>query len=79
MQFVGYLPCYIVQADAWGLNVYRGATFGDVFTRWSGLSSLPMFIGEYGADAYNANIGAPDLDAQSFATVTLTQEILDNR
>lgn len=35
-----------------------------------------MVTGEYGADAYNANIQAEDQDAQAKATERLTAEII---
>ncbi len=38
--------------DAWGLNIYRGATFGTLFTQWKSISTKPMFISEFGTDAF---------------------------
>lgn len=70
--------------DVWAINVYRGISFGDLFDRWHAISDKPMFIGEYGADAYNANnnsVGGGvgyDPESQSVAVVALTQEIFDN-
>lgn len=70
--------------DVWGVNVYRGISFGDLFDQWHVIADRPMFIGEYGADAYNANdngSGAAigyDPASQSHAVVVLTQEIFDN-
>jgi hypothetical protein len=70
--------------DIWGINVYRGISFGDLFDQWHGVADKPMFIGEYGADAYNANddgSGSPigyDPESQSNAVVALTQEIFNN-
>lgn len=72
------------QIDVWGVNVYRDISFGDLFDQWHLTSDKPMFIGEYGADAYNANddgSGAAvgyDPESQSVAVVALTQEIFDN-
>ena len=64
--------------DIWGLNIYAGLFFGTVFNDWPSLSTKPMYMAEYGADAFNANTGAVDLDAQELATRNLTQAILNN-
>jgi hypothetical protein len=63
------------EIDLWGINSYRGLSFGDLFTSWAGRSDKPMFISEYGADAYNALIDGEDLDSQAEATAALTLEI----
>ena len=63
--------------DVWGINAYRGIGFGDLFERWRGLSDKSMFIAEYGADAYNANLTAYDPDSQALATAALAREILE--
>ncbi len=64
--------------DVWGINAYRGLSFGDLFERWQGLSGLPMFLSEYGADAYNASLPGYDPDSQAQAVAALTRELLDN-
>jgi hypothetical protein len=64
--------------DIWGINAYRGISFGDLFTRWQALSSLPMFLAEYGADAYDANLPGYDPDSQALAVETLMRELLTN-
>jgi hypothetical protein len=64
--------------DVWGLNAYRGISFGNLFDDWQSSSDKPMFIAEYGADAYNANTPAYDPESQSQAVVALTAEILDH-
>ena len=38
--------------DVWGLNIYRGANFGLLFTEWASITSKPMFLSEFGADSY---------------------------
>jgi len=63
--------------DAWGINKYSGLTFGNLFEAWAGLSDKPMFLGEYGADAYNAKIGSVDEASQAKATSVLTHQIVD--
>lgn len=64
--------------DVWGINYYDGISFGDVFQRWAAVSSKPMFIGEYGADAYNSLINRVDENSQSEATRALTRELVDH-
>lgn len=65
--------------DVWGLNVYRGLTFGDLIDVWASRSDRPMFLAEYGADAWNATIGMEDPEAQAEAARTLTTALLDPR
>ena len=64
--------------DLWGLNVYRGISFGNLFEDWAARSDKPMFFAEYGADAWNANINGADPEAQGRAVAALTQLILDH-
>ncbi|MEM6533453.1 MAG: glycoside hydrolase family 2 TIM barrel-domain containing protein [Myxococcota bacterium] len=66
------------RVDVWSLNVYRGASFFDLFDVWESRSDKPMFLGEYGADAYNALLPGPDPDSQAYATRVLTEELRDN-
>ena len=67
-----------LDVDIWSLNIYRSDDFGDVFEVWEGLSSKPMYIGEYGADAIDnrndAALYAPW--EQEFAVVKLTKQII---
>jgi len=67
-----------VGVDVWGINYYNGTTFGELFSRWADLSEAPMFLGEFGADAWNTQEDREDLEAQAKATRMLTQEIVDN-
>lgn len=63
--------------DVWGINAYRGISFYDLFDAWEARSDRPMFMAEYGADAFDARIGRPNLEAQAEATRQLTREIVD--
>ncbi len=65
----------IPNADVWSINIYPGLDFGARFNNWINLSKKPMFIGEYGADAYNSNSNAEDQAAQATAVQDLTSEI----
>jgi hypothetical protein len=38
--------------DIWGLNVYRGPSFTTLFTDWPTFTAKPMFLSEFGTDAY---------------------------
>ncbi|RYZ49164.1 MAG: hypothetical protein EOP07_24795, partial [Proteobacteria bacterium] len=64
--------------DIWGLNIYRSKSFDDSFSKWKAVSTKPMFIGEYGADAFNALTNREDTNSQGIATEALTKEIMAN-
>ncbi len=67
--------------DVWGINSYRGISFGDLFTEWEALAvpARPLFMAEFGADAFNANLPGYDPDSQAEATEALLSEIVANR
>ena len=48
------------EIDLYGINVYSGITFGDRLTRWISTSVKPLYLAEFGTDAYNINIGPID-------------------
>jgi len=68
--------------DMWGLNAYRGRDWTTFFDDWAARSNHPMYIGEYGADAWDVNTydglyphGQSNLTAQADATRELTLQI----
>lgn len=63
--------------DIWGLNVYSGLSFGSTFSSWSRRTDKPMYMAEYGADAWNARTDSLDLEAQAEATQVLTLSLMD--
>jgi glycosyl hydrolase family 2 len=65
------------EIDVWGINAYRGISFGDLFDDWRARTDKPMFIAEYGADAYDANLPGYDPESQALAVAALTREILE--
>jgi len=78
----GYLPSSstvlsMPDIDIWGLNVYSGITFGTLFNDWTQVSDKPMYLAEYGADAWNSIINSLDEESQAEATKALTQIIID--
>jgi hypothetical protein len=44
--------------DLWGLNVYRSNTFTTLFEQWKAVSGKPMFLGEFGTDAFRSTSSA---------------------
>jgi len=71
VQFIGD------DVDIWGLNQYDELSFGPLFDNWAKLpTAKPMFLSEYGADAFNSKDGKPDEAAQAVATKSLTNEIV---
>jgi len=64
--------------DFWSINVYRGCTFGTLFTQYAMKSKKPLFISEYGIDSFNDKSLALDQALQSNCIVTLSKEILIN-
>lgn len=65
--------------DVWSIQIYRGSTFGSLFADYAALSDKPLFVSEYGIDAYDDVHGAeyasvgPDYQAQY--AVSLWNEI----
>ncbi len=39
--------------DLWGLNVYRGESFGDIFLRWKKITTKPFYFSEFGTDSFS--------------------------
>jgi hypothetical protein len=47
----------IPSLDVWGANVFRGKTFGSLFSDYEAVSGKPLIVLEYGIDAYdNGNV-----------------------
>jgi len=69
--------------DFWGLNIYRGASFGNLFAQWASITTKPMYFSEYGTDAYHSTFldvldGAEDEDLQAGFNRGLWSEIVAN-
>lgn len=52
------------KVDVWAVQLYRGKTFYDFFTRYAALSSKPMFITEFGVDSYVAGASTSSAEQQ---------------
>jgi hypothetical protein len=44
--------------DVWSFNLYRGDSFGPLYMQWASISTKPMFIAEFGADAFHVDAPA---------------------
>jgi hypothetical protein len=44
--------------DVWSANIYRGSTFGALFTNYAAVSNKPFAILEYGIDSYDDQHGS---------------------
>jgi PKD repeat protein len=40
--------------DVWGLNIYRGNQFYYLFSEWAAITNKPMFLSEFGIDAFHS-------------------------
>lgn len=47
-----YVNNVCTSVDVWGINLYRNKTFGMVFEQWQSITTKPMFVGEFGTDAF---------------------------
>ncbi|MEM2878239.1 MAG: glycoside hydrolase family 2 TIM barrel-domain containing protein [Candidatus Hadarchaeales archaeon] len=64
--------------DAWGIAVYQGGTdFVGVFSAYQSKSSKPVWVSEYGIDAWDEISGQEDEDTQAFYDASLWDSIQD--
>ena len=63
---------------AWAASVYRGRSFGDLFSSYEAASSRPLLLSEFGIDAYDAAALAVDEAAQATWTAALAAELAAN-
>lgn len=64
--------------DIWGVNTYRGNTFGDLFSDYQFRSTKPFLITEYGIDAWDNAHSAEYEAMQANYAASLWDEIAAN-
>ncbi len=64
--------------DIYGVNMYRGVSFGDAFERVKNELNMPIMFTEFGADAFNAIENAEDQKSQAYYMVGNWKEIYEN-
>lgn len=52
---VDYVNNICPSVDAWGLHIYRGKSFSMRPSLWKSFSSKPMFVSEFGTDAFRTD------------------------
>ena len=80
----GFVSTTCPTVDVWGLNVYRpiGEAFRTLFTQWASITPKPMFLGEFGVDAFDVRIspspGAVNESAQAQWDLSLWNDVVRN-
>lgn len=64
--------------DIYGVNMYRGVSFGDAFEVVKKKTGKPIMITEFGADAFNALNNQEDQKSQAYYDVGNWKEIYQN-
>ena len=64
--------------DIYGVNMYRGVSFGDAFKMVKDKTNKPMMLTEFGADAFNAKDNKEDQKSQAYYDVGNWKEIYEN-
>ncbi|MBI4397155.1 MAG: hypothetical protein HY548_08675 [Elusimicrobia bacterium] len=64
--------------DFWGVTLYRGPSFQTAFSDFVSRSDKPMWVAEFGSDAYNSASAAEDESTQASVVRSLWLEIEAN-
>ncbi len=77
--------------DVWGLNVYRGKDFSDLFAQWKSITNKPMYLSEFGIDSFqtrsykrfsefqvNQCVGIENQDVQEEYAISLWSDLALN-
>ena len=64
--------------DIFGVNMYRGVSFGDAFQRVRNEYGKPIMFTEFGADAFNTVLNEEDQKSQAYYMLGNWQEIYEN-
>lgn len=64
--------------DIFGVNMYRGVSFGDAFQRVKDEYGKPIMFTEFGSDAFNAQQNEEDQQSQAYYLLGNWKEIYEN-
>ncbi len=82
---LGTTDRHLRHLDIWGANIYRGESFGTLFDEFARKSRKPLWISEFGADAWHTNDvnnpsdGFEDQETQANWGGKLWDEIVANK
>jgi hypothetical protein len=75
---IGIYDSSVPDMDIWSVQVYRGASFGGLFTSFASKSSKPLLLTEFGCDAYNGTLQSEDQATQATYIDSQWTEIKNN-
>ena len=76
--FLDILAKACKDVDVFGINMYRGVSFGDAFQRVKTEFNKPVLFTEFGADAFNALANEEDQQSQAYYMIGNWKEIYAN-
>ncbi|MDX1981258.1 MAG: DUF4082 domain-containing protein [Bryobacteraceae bacterium] len=74
----GFVNTTCPSVDVWSVNAYRGRTFTNLFGQWASISGKPLFLGEFGIDAFDAQANAVNEAAQADWNLSLFDDLMRN-
>jgi len=77
-EFIMTYESKLPNMDLWALQLYRGNSFGSLWSTFPSLSSKPLLITEYGVDAWDNARGVEDQDTQAIYDSSLAAEVAAN-
>ncbi|WP_445735984.1 glycoside hydrolase family 2 TIM barrel-domain containing protein [Mariniflexile sp.] len=78
MLFIDIIAEECKDVDIYGVNMYRGKSFGDAFKVAKEKLNKPILFAEFGADAFNAIENQEDQKSQAYYLVENWKEIYQN-
>ena len=76
--FIDIIAEECTDVDIYGVNMYRGLSFGDAFTVVRDQVDKPILFTEFGADAFSATDNQEDQTSQAYYMVGNWKEIYEN-
>jgi hypothetical protein len=76
--FMDIIASECQDVDIFGVNMYRGVSFGDAFQRVRDEYGKPIMFTEFGSDAFNADENEEDQKSQAYYLLGNWKEIYEN-